>query len=100
MEIMADRLENGDHIYDQKAGKLIRKPVALRDAHKVAVDMVGVRDKLKSTEQVQVAEENIMAKLEKLANSFAEFANNKETKAPVVVTDVIFGVDNGSSTDH
>lgn len=86
-EIVLDRLENGDFIYDQKAGKLIRKPVGIREAHKVALDFTNQRMDIKTTEQVQVAEENIMSKLEKLAKSFEEFATNKPA---VEVTDVVF----------
>ena len=49
-ENVLDRLENGDFIYDQKAGKLIRKPVGIREAHKVALDFTNQRMDIKTTE--------------------------------------------------
>ncbi len=93
-EVVLDRLENGEFIYDQKAGKLIRKPVALRDAHKVAVDLTNQREMLKITEQVQVAEEDIKTKLDKLMVAFSEAV---KAKPSVEVTDVVFvkEVENG-----
>lgn len=90
MELVEDRLEHGDFIYDQKTGKMKRKPVALRDIHRVTVDMIDRRERLNTTEKVQVHEDNVVSKLEKLAQQFAQFANKQDIKAPVEVTDVIF----------
>lgn len=80
-----DRLANGDVIYNQKTGELIRKPVAMKDALKVATDLIDKRQKLERPEQQQVAQEGVMERLEKLAKSFEAFATKK-----VEVTDVIF----------
>lgn len=90
LDLTLDRLEKGDFIYDQKTGQMKRKPVALRDIHRVAMDSTDRRLKLQTNEQTVVHEENVMSKLEKLAESFAQFANKQDTKAPVEVTDVIF----------
>src|SRR6202012_3299692 len=36
-DVIEDRMENGDFVYDQKSGKMRRKPVNMRDAHKVVM---------------------------------------------------------------
>jgi len=90
LELVSDRLENGDFIYDQKAGKLVRKPMAAKDLHKIAVDMIDKQAVLENKESVTIAEENVASKLEKLAQQFEQFANKVEAKPAVEVTDVVF----------
>lgn len=68
--ISLDRLENGDWIYDQKTGELRRKPVTLKDAHKVAMDSLAIAHK---TEPKPV-EEKTEQHLAQLADAFANFA--------------------------
>lgn len=82
-----DRIKNGDFIYDNRSGSLVRKPVNLRDVHKVTMDMVDKRDKILNKQVTAVPIEQIDAKLAKLAEKFAEIAG---TKKPIEVTDVIF----------
>lgn len=98
LELVMDRLEHGDYIYDQKAGKLIRKPVTLREINKVATDMLTQKAKIKNDEESAVAQENIQNKLEQLAKSFEQFANKADNKPPVNVTDVVF-IEEGTSFD-
>jgi len=86
--LVEDRLENGDFIYDQKTGQLKRKPVILKDAHQVAIQMIDKRDKLDVTRVYTVDQENIQEKLTKLAKAFEEFAGKPKT---IEVTDVVFG---------
>ncbi len=73
-DVVADRMENGDFVYDQKAGQLIRKPVSMRDASKVAIDSSNLREKLNMTENFTVANEQIEEKLGKLAKAFQDLA--------------------------
>lgn len=72
-----DRLENGDWIYNQKTGELLRKPVAMKDAHKVASEMIDKRIKIDQKDTFTVAQENIQDKLNQLAKSFSELASKK-----------------------
>jgi hypothetical protein len=78
--VVSDRLEHGDFIYDQKAQKLVRKPVSLRDANKVAVDSATVRAKLQMTENFTVAADQIEDKLGKLAKAFQDLAQGVKPK--------------------
>ncbi len=89
MEIVADRLENGDWIYDQKSGEMRRKPVALRDAQKTVTDFIDKRAQLVENQQLTIAAEQIDEKLNKLAAAFA-----KLSQPQVNVTDVVFIEDN------
>jgi len=83
--LVEDRLEHGDWIYDQKSGEMRRKPVALRDVHKVAVDSLTKRAELEQQKTFTVATEQIEEKLTKLADAFAKLSQPK-----IEVTDVVF----------
>jgi hypothetical protein len=88
LEQVEDRLERGDYVFDQKTGKLVRKPVNLAVAHKVAMDMVDKRDVLNNKIPQSTSVDAIEDKLNKLAEKFAEIAG--VAKRPVIeVTDVI-----------
>jgi hypothetical protein len=76
-DVVSDRLDNGDYVYDQKAGQLIRKPVSLRDASKVAMDSAMLHGKLNSNANFTVANEQIEEKLSKLAKAFTDLAKGK-----------------------
>lgn len=92
-----DRIKNGDWVYNNKDGCLMRKPVNLRDVHKVTMDLVDKREHLAGKTPQNIANEAIDDRLLKLAEKFAQIANNN-SKVPVQVTDVIIGeVVDGSS---
>lgn len=89
LDVTEDRLANGDFVYDQKTGEMRRKPVSLKDAHKVGLDMMQKRDDLLTRNQSQASEEVIANKLITLAEKFAQLANNKlDNNRTVDVTDV------------
>jgi transposase-like protein len=77
MAVVEDRLANGDHIYDSKTGQMIRKPVAMKDAHKVATDMMNQQEMLKKDKQEVQTETHVEDKLLKLAEKFADMATKK-----------------------
>ena len=81
-----DRLLNGDMMYDNKTGQMVRKPVNMRDAHKVAVDLMDKRkllDKEVLEGPVEAQEDD---RLLKLAEKFASFVQVK--MKPVETIDV------------
>lgn len=83
LAVVADRLENGDFQYDQKKGELVRKPVALRDAHRVALDMQQRSDILEKHERKVTNEDSTVKKLENVAEQLARLArkiNNKDAQ--------------------
>lgn len=83
-----DRIANGDFIYDNKSGQMVRKPVSLKDAHKVAMDMIEKREFLDNKQPTSVSMERIDDKLTKLAQKFEEIASGRKA---IEVTDVIVG---------
>jgi len=87
-DVIEDRLENGDFVYDQKSGQMRRKQVAMRDAHKVAIDLVDKREKLLGKNGVKVSEEAVADKLLKLAEKFAELAGAKKLETNTIDTTV------------
>ena len=78
LTVVEDRLINGDYQFDQKTGEMIRKPVAMKDAHKVAMDMQNRQDILdKIQDNSPVDDQAIESKLVKLAEKFADLATKK-----------------------
>lgn len=90
LTLLADRLEHGDFIYDQKQGQLVRKPIPAKELAKLATDFLERREVLDMPERATIAEENISNKLEQLAKQFEVFAQKQLDKPPVVVTDIVF----------
>lgn len=88
-DVVADRLEHGDWIYDQKAGELRRKPVSLRDAAKVANDASLLRERLDMNDNFTVAADQIEDKLSKLAKAFTDLSKGV-VKPETVAEDIEF----------
>lgn len=40
LEVMQDRLNHGDFVFDQKTGNVVRKPVSVRDATQIATNLL------------------------------------------------------------
>lgn len=89
-DVVEDRLEHGDFFMDNK-GNLKRKPVSMKDAHKVAMDFSNRREELidRHVQNESISTDKIETKLADLAKEFARIASQVTTK-PVEVTDVIF----------
>lgn len=83
-----DRLTNGDWIFNSQSGTLMRKPVALRDVHRVTMDMLDKRESIANKQPVSANLEQIDEKLKRLAEKFDEIAQGRR---PIEVTDVITG---------
>lgn len=99
LDVVEDRLENGDFIYDQKTGELRRKPVLLKDAHKVGMDIADRRDVLinRHVANESITTDKVEDTLNKLAAEFARIAS-KVNSGPVEVTDVIFAEEHKDAT--
>lgn len=88
-DVIEDRLDKGDFVYDQKTGQMRRKPVNMRDAHKVGVDLVDKREKLLSGHGPTASEEQVADKLLKLAEKFAELAGAKKLETNTVELEIV-----------
>ena len=84
IDAVEDRLEHGDFVYDQKTGQMRRKPVAMRDAHKVSMDLIDKRNLLLNNNKTVQTDEQMSDKLLKMMQQFAEFAQGKLDKNNIV----------------
>ena len=81
LDVVMDRLENGDFQLNQRTGEITRMPVKLRDAGKVVTDLFDKRSLIrKNLNKPEVNAEAVADVLAKLASQFAEFANYKKTR--------------------
>ena len=79
LSVVEDRLINGDYQFDQKTGQVVRKPVNMKDAHKVAMDMQERQEMLDKAlaEKEDTSDSGIESRVLKLAEQFAEMASKK-----------------------
>lgn len=91
LEVTMDRLEGGDYIYDQKTGEIRRKPVGMKDAAKVSVDLLTKRELLRgnATSRTEGTQVSMADQLKALATEFARMTGVKVPETiDVEVTDV------------
>lgn len=80
LEVSADRLQNGDWIYDQKIGELRRKPVSLKDAATLSKDFLKIQHEKEKLEKLHPVEgDTIDNTLKILAKEFSKWAKTKKT---------------------
>lgn len=85
LEIMEDRLQNGEFILNNKTGELVRKPVGLRDANQAANNLMTQVNKLEEmNSKVGQVDDNTQEMLKQLAVEFAKFATKKAKPAEIV----------------
>lgn len=95
MEVLADRVMNGDYLYDHRKGTLIRKPISADTAHKISTDLIDRSEILNKVQEDEGDEKSTdIARLSDLAKRFELLANKQEqqlaNKPAVEVTDVIY----------
>lgn len=91
LDAVLDRVENGDFIYDQKSGEIRRKPAALRDIHRVAVDTISKRELLRgnATERKETTQVSVAEQLKMLAAEFAKWNGKPKEIIDVEMVEVI-----------
>ncbi len=87
LESVADRLENGDFIYDAKTGRMNRKPVLMKDAAKVSVDLLTKRELLRgnATSRTETTAVPVADQLRFLAQEFARMTSGKPIEPAIDV---------------
>lgn len=87
LDLLEDRLENGDFMYDPKAGQLIRKPINADVINKVSTDMFDRRRILRGERKEQeVNQIQIQDHLVALAQQFVKIAKSQQ---PIIDVEVI-----------
>lgn len=82
LDQIMDRLENGDHIYDQKTGRIRRAPVKLRELNATFNTLLDKRQLLRNKPTKIVEQQNTATQLQNLANEFAKFVQKTVTQKP------------------
>ena len=82
LEQLMDRIENGEHIYDQKTGKVKRMPAKLRDLNTAFNTILDKRQLLRNKPTKIVEQHSTAAQLQNLAESFAKFVQKKTEELP------------------
>lgn len=91
LEGLLDRIENGEHIYDQKTGNVKRMPAKLRDLNVAFNNLLDKRQLLRCKPTKIVEQHSTAVQLQNLANSFAQFVQKKVEELPT--SHMIEGVD-------
>ena len=74
---IADRLENGDHVRDEKTGKIVRVPVKLRDANTAFTTLMDKRQLIRKLPTNIQDNTTVNQQLQSLAAEFKKFVNAK-----------------------
>lgn len=77
LDVIWDRLENGDFLFDPKTSQFMRKPVSMKDTHKVMVDMLDKRLLLRKQPREQQSQEAVGDILKNLAKEFEQMAKQR-----------------------
>ena len=85
LDVVMDRLENGEYQYDSKTGRIVQVPVKLRDAQKVLSENMDKRLLLqKRPTKITESQNNVDDKLRTLAKEFAKFVTGKDHEDNVI----------------
>jgi len=80
LDVVLDRIENGDFVLNSKTGEVTRIPTKLKDVHRVSVDLIDKRDLIRNRERVKVEVLVVEDYLKKLALQFANFVKKQLPK--------------------
>lgn len=79
LDVIEDRLENGNFQMDQKTGRVLRIPVNVGDSHRIMSDLVDKRKVIRhEPTQIKEKKEQVNDRLINLAEQFAKFAMGKD----------------------
>ena len=82
-----DRIVNGEWFYDQISGELKRKPVQLRDVHRVAVDMIKNTIEIERKPVEELNQKVVIDRIDALRQTFESFARTGRYKK-LDITDI------------
>lgn len=80
MEVINDRLENGDFIYDVRSGELVRKPMGGKETAVVTSIMVDKQTLIRGRKQIRKAESEVMDRLKNLVSEFEKMGRSQRAK--------------------
>lgn len=92
LDVTLDRLDNGNFQLDQKTGEVRRIPVNMKDAAKVATDLMAQQQKLEDKPVQQQIEATVDSRLAKLAEQFAQFAKQAKPQIEAKPVETVYEV--------
>lgn len=98
LEGLLDRIENGEHIYDQRTGRIKRTPAKLRDLNLAFTTLLDKRQLLRNKPTRIVEQQSSAEQLNDLAKSFADFVkkSTKEIEMPFIEGDTVIQNEDGT----
>ena len=88
LEVIDDRLTNGDSVYNSKTGKIVKMPLKAKDANQITKDAIDKRIMLEKVNKVEKqTDQGINERLDNLKKEFLKFVNSKEIKASEMTND-------------
>lgn len=101
LDAVLDRVENGEFVYNQKTGTIIRKPAAMRDIARVSVDMISKRELLRgnATERKETTQISVADQLAQLALEFAKWNSPPKPVETIDVVSTIIIPEDGSEDE-
>lgn len=97
LDLVQERLENGDYMYDPRTGEIKRVPVKLAELIKATNSLVSNQQLLERKTESAVKEVEQTDKLTELANKFAAFASAKNKRETVTIEDAVIVSDTGEN---
>lgn len=88
LDTVVDRLEHGDFLLDSRTGTIKRVPVKMRDAHRVATDIIDKRNLIRGKPTSITHKVTVEDAMLKLANEFKEWASLIRKPVTLDVQDV------------
>lgn len=86
LEVIADRLENGEVVVNNKTGEIVRRPVSLRDSGRIANDLLAKQILLEEkSQQAEVRETTMQETLSLLAQEFSKWQKIGQKQSAVEV---------------
>ena len=82
LDVIAERLENGEHILDSKTGTVKRVPVKMRDAKTVMTDLFDKRQLIRKQPTKITEQQTVDKRLENLQARFEKFVGSSSTSHP------------------
>lgn len=90
LDVVADRLDNGDFMFDPKSGEFRRRPVSLKDAWKTNKEMIDLRLHLRREKPIAPDQEAVGDILKNLALEFGTMAR-KRLNEKVIEGEIVNG---------
>jgi hypothetical protein len=77
LDVIQDRLKDGDHVRDDKTGKVVRVPVKIRDANNAFNTLMDKRQLIRKMPTKISDTSSVNQQLQVLANEFKKFLGHK-----------------------